>query len=221
MMLAFIRGKLVSLEVKPHVAVLEVHGIGYETRIHERDAGTLRPFLNQEVQLHVVQLLKQEQWWELYGFLHKQERWVFDQLMDINGVGAKMALAILGFAEVPALVQAVMTQQAAFFRAIPGIGPKVAQRILVELEHKVKKWPVEKTLASATDGGVQGLAVPGQMDELRGVLEGLGYHSSEIEQWIQKALVQTEFLTLSFDEQIRWMLMRLSRAKIGNEHGLS
>ncbi|PIR31768.1 MAG: Holliday junction branch migration protein RuvA, partial [Alphaproteobacteria bacterium CG11_big_fil_rev_8_21_14_0_20_44_7] len=84
----------------------------------------------------------------LYGFASEAEKQWFKILLNVQGVGAKVGLAILSFATPTEIMQAVAAQDKSFFAKVPGIGPKLAQRIVTELKDKVAKLPIAFTVNS-------------------------------------------------------------------------
>lgn len=206
-MIAFVHGTLTSLDVQHKKAVIDVQGVGYECFTHDRDNAVFQEKIGNDVFIHTCQVMRQEQW-ELYGFLSAEEKHVFTDLLSVNGVGAKMAMALLGFAGINELTQAVLTKQVAFFKAVPGVGPKLANRIILELGNKVKKWPSE-VVAQQAEGEVHLVA----LDELRSTLLNLGYNAGEIEPLLLQAHQDKDFTQHPFEEKIRWCLQKLSSRK--------
>ena len=114
--------------------VLDVHGVGYllhatPTAVAKAERGGDVPI---ETHLHV-----REDALQLYGFADAAERELFEQLLAVNGVGPKVALAIVSGYSPSELRRAIVREDAALFETIPGIGRKTAQRVVLELKEKI------------------------------------------------------------------------------------
>jgi Holliday junction DNA helicase RuvA len=166
--IARLRGKPVART--PEGLVLEVNGVGY---LLSPTASALRkaegtPEVVLETYLHV-----REDALQLYGFADAGERELFVQLLSVNGVGPKVALAIVSGSPAAELRRAIVLEDAARFQAIPGIGKKTAERIVLELKEKLSS---EEPLRMP--------ARPGSGSHLvaRDALVELGYSVTEAEQ---------------------------------------
>jgi len=128
--------------------VLDVGGVGYlvaatPTTVRHADGG-------EEVSLHTY-LHVREDVLQLYGFADASERELFVQLLSVNGVGPKVALAIVSGSPAAELRRAIALEDAARFQAIPGIGKKTAERIVLELKEKLADGiPETSTAVGAT-----------------------------------------------------------------------
>ena len=141
-MIARLRGKPVANT--PEGLVLDVGGVGYlvhatPTAVRKGDAADE---ITVETYLHV-----REDVLQLYGFADRSERELFVQLLAVNGIGPKVALAIVSGSPVADLRRAIARGDHARFQAIPGIGKKTAERIVLELKEKLG----DSALASAPD----------------------------------------------------------------------
>src|SRR3954454_3779427 len=166
-MIARLRGKAVAST--PEGLVLDVNGVGYlvaATPSAVRNANGADEVVV-ETYLHV-----REDAMQLYGFADRAERELFTQLLTVNGIGPKVALAIVSGSPPAELRRAIVLEDAARFQAIPGIGKKTAERIVLELKEKMGDAPVP--ISSA--GGTQPHLVA------RDALVELGYSVGEAEQ---------------------------------------
>jgi Holliday junction DNA helicase RuvA len=134
-MLALLRG-YVRFK-KPPVFIIEVQGLGYEVHAPMSTFYTLPDDPAIEVTIH-TQLVVRETAQTLYGFSSMAEKHVFKELIKINGIGPKVALTILSGLELPAVLEAVQGKRAAVFANLPGIGNKTAERLIVELQSRLK-----------------------------------------------------------------------------------
>lgn len=130
-MIRMLSGRLVSLFDEG--VVVDVHGVGYEVFI---SGSTLRQLSHaQEVTLHIYSHIR-EDLFHLFGFLSVEERQLFVQLIGVSGVGPKSALHIVDRG-VQSVVEAVRGSDVAFFQAIPRLGKKTAQKVIVDLQPKL------------------------------------------------------------------------------------
>lgn len=132
-MIALLRGE-VALRRPDHVVVI-CGGVGYRASV---SAETLRhvPAVGEQVSLH-THLIAREDALTLYGFHSEQERDLFLMLLSVQAVGPKLAIAVLGGGHPRELTAAIAAGDAARFKAVPGIGKRTAERIIVELREKV------------------------------------------------------------------------------------
>jgi holliday junction DNA helicase RuvA len=138
--IARLRGR--SLGSTPEGLVLDVGGVGYllqatPTAVRNASAGAE---VSVETYLHV-----REDTLQLFGFADADERQLFVQLLSVNGVGPKVALAIVSGSPAKELRRAIAREDAARFQAIPGIGKKTAERIVLELKEKLADAAGEPT----------------------------------------------------------------------------
>jgi len=132
--IAFLRGRLVT--AKPGQVIVDVGGVGYLLQV---PAGTLArlPAPGDEVRLHTI-LQVREDALHLYGFATAEEKALFEMLVAVNGVGPRLALAALSTLGPAGLAAALAEGDAATLARVPGIGPRTAQRLLVELRDRAR-----------------------------------------------------------------------------------
>jgi holliday junction DNA helicase RuvA len=145
-MIARLRGKPVASTAEG--LVLDVGGVGYlvaatPSAVRKADGGDE---VTVETYLHV-----REDALQLYGFVDRAERELFVQLLSVNGVGPKVALAIVSGSPPAELRRAIVLEDAARFQAIPGIGKKTAERIVLELKEKIGADDVVTAIAPKAD----------------------------------------------------------------------
>jgi Holliday junction DNA helicase RuvA len=143
-MIARLRGKPVAST--PEGLVLDVGGVGYlvaatPTAVRKAEGADE---VSVETYLHV-----REDALQLYGFADRAERELFRQLLTVNGVGPKVALAIVSGSPAAELRRAIVREDTARFQAIPGIGKKTAERIVLELKEKLSDGVTELVAAPA------------------------------------------------------------------------
>ncbi len=169
-MYAYINGTLV--EAFPTHAILDVQGVGYHVHIPVSDFGKL-PQLGAKVLLHTAFIVR-ELSQTLYGFLDRESRDLFQELITISGVGPKTGLGILGHLSLEDLKKAVSAHDAARFAKVPGIGKKTAERLLIDLQGKLNV----QVLPQSSSGRLG--------DALQALMQ-LGYTQSAAEKAVQKA----------------------------------
>jgi holliday junction DNA helicase RuvA len=149
--------------------VIEVGGLGYRVFAAPAILSTAQP--GSTIKLHTYHLVREDQQ-ALYGFRTAEDLGFFNLLLTVTGVGPKVALAIVGSRPTPDLQLAIMAQDQAVLVSIPGIGKKLAERIIFELKEKVAAAGIAAAVPGA--GGV-GAAE----SEVVGALQALGYSLAE------------------------------------------
>ena len=189
-------------EILPYLAVIDCGGVGYACKTTNNTLASLKK--GQRGKLYTY-LNVGEGIFELYGFAAQNELNSFRMLIGVSGVGPKAALAILSSATPEALAMAVVTEDAKALMAAPGIGKKIAQRIILELKDK---------MARETAGGLDfsgGKGVPAaplfasKATEAAQALAVLGYSSQEV----QMALKGVDVEALPLEEIIRQSLKKM------------
>jgi Holliday junction DNA helicase RuvA len=160
--------------------VIDVGGIGYRVFAAPAILATATP--GGRLKLHTYHLVREDQQ-ALYGFRTAEELGFFNLLLTVNGVGPKVALAIVGSRPTADLQLAIMTGDQAVLVSIPGIGKKLAERIIFELKEKVAAAGV--AAAGAAPGG------PAAESEVVAALQALGYSLAEARQASRVALADT------------------------------
>ena len=132
-MIASLRGIVVSR--RPDATVIECGGVGYRLAVSAHTAQRIPP-AGQEAFLH-SHLIMRDDAMHLYGFASEDERELFLLLLGVQGVGPKVALAVLSGGTTGELLNAIAAGDSKRFQAVPGIGKRTAERIIVELREKV------------------------------------------------------------------------------------
>ena len=162
--------------------VIEVGGIGYRVFAAPAILATALP--GGSIKLFTYHLVREDQQ-SLFGFRTTEDLGFFNLLLTVTGVGPKVALAIVGSRPTPDLQLAIMAQDQAVLVAIPGIGRKLADRIIFELK--------EKVAAAGISAGVAGAAGVGAAEsEVVGALQALGYSLAEAREASRIALADTK-----------------------------
>ena len=153
--------------------VVENNGIGYKIFTSGSTLSEL-PKVSEEVLVYIEQIIR-EDFIGLYGFLTKEERTMFNQLLTINGVGAKAALSLLSISSVTNLKYAILMGDEKTITRAPGIGKKMAQRIILELKDKYKN----DEFVNDENGYDDKKQMDNNVDEAIQALLSLGYTEKE------------------------------------------
>ncbi|MGE8501345.1 MAG: Holliday junction branch migration protein RuvA [Pseudomonas sp.] len=174
-MIGRLRGNLAEKQ-PPHL-LLDVNGVGYELEVPMTTLYRL-PSVGEPVTLH-THLVVREDAHLLYGFFEKRERELFRELIRLNGVGPKLALALMSGLEVDELVRCVQAQDTAALIKVPGVGKKTAERLLVELKDRFKAWESIPSIAPLVVEPQSALAVSSAENDAVSALISLGYKPQE------------------------------------------
>jgi Holliday junction DNA helicase RuvA len=166
-MIGWLKGIVVDRQ-HPGKLVIDVNGVGYDVET------SLSTFFQLEMQtgaisLHIHTIVREDALL-LYGFLYQQERALFRALIKVNGVGPKLAIAILSSVTPDEFIQSIHQQNAELLVKLPGIGKKTAERLLVEMKDSVQHLPLTVPLNSQP---ISNIGHP--TDEAVSALEALGY----------------------------------------------
>ena len=197
-MIAALRGRL--MEKHPARLIVDVGGVGYDVQVPLSTYGSVGD-LGGEIALRVHTHVREEQI-ALFGFITALEQQIFERLISVNGIGPKVALAVLSGIAPGDLVASVQGNEPARLTTIPGIGRKTAERIVLELRDRLPAaLPV--SAEPATPGSVV-------RADLLSALVNLGYPRPTVEKAVGDVLKATP--GASFDEALRQALGRLARA---------
>ncbi len=192
-MIGFLRGILLEKEA-PNLT-LEVNGIGYEVQIPVNSFYRV-PQIGKEISLHIHFVVREDGQF-LYGFIDKEERMLFRSLIKVNGVGPKMALAILSAMEPNIFVRHVLNNDPDALEHIPGVGAKTARRLIIEMRDKVSEWK-NINLAIDTKAGAA-------VNDALSALIALGYKPHEA----RRALMKHQDKELPSEELVRLALKEI------------
>ena len=205
-MIGFLSGRHVGCRKQGNrtLVLLDVSGVGYEVQVPPRLLAEL-PAPESPLTLH-THLQPREDQWLLFGFLSAPERDLFRQLIAVSGIGPQLGLALVDSLGLNELVQAIVGGNTRLLARTPGVGPKTAERIALELKSRLGEWRQDAGLAttpSATPvGSVQ--------EDVEMTLLALGYSSREILQALD-AVGRSSGLSKSGDpeawirEAIAWL----------------
>lgn len=168
--------------IKRDCVVVENYGIGYKIYT-SGSTMAMMPNMDEEVFLYLHQIIR-EDFHGLYGFITEDELLLFNKLITINGVGPKAALSLLSIGNANKLKYAIVSGDEKFIIKAPGIGKKIAQRIILELKDKINLD--EDSMINNIYSESQGLEVNRTLSEALGALISLGYSEKEAEKALDK-----------------------------------
>lgn len=179
-MIGWIKGRL--LEKQAPYLLLDVNGVGYEI---QAPMTTFYALPEQGVVELFTHFVVREDAQLLYGFATRDERSLFRSIIKVNGVGPKLALAILSSIEPKAFVSCVHNDDVNALVKIPGIGKKTAERLLVEMRDRLKDWFVEGDGKLPDNDSAKPIAIENHMTyEAESALIALGYKPVEASKMI-------------------------------------
>lgn len=193
-MISFLSGTLV--EKAAPLLVLDVNGVGYEVQASLNTFSAL-PKIGGDIRL-LTHFVVREDAQLLYGFADAAERQLFRTLIKVNGVGPKLALAILSGMDAAMFSRCILAADVASLTRLPGVGKKTAERLIVEMKDRLREWHEES--ASGTSqmdvGGELRVSQPLMLAEAENALVSLGYKPVEA----SKALAKLDFALIESSE---------------------
>jgi Holliday junction DNA helicase RuvA len=192
-MIAHLRGTLIHKQ--PGQAIVEAAGVGYDVTISV-PTFTALPSVGAEAALHIHTVVREDQI-ALFGFLDREEKRLFERLITVTGVGPKLAITILSGLSAERTVQAIRGQEHAQLTRIPGVGKRLAERLVVELKDKLDDFAV-----APAPSALRGAAV----EDVLSALVNLGYQRPAAEKAIEHAIGKDNALAADFDGLFRGAL---------------
>ena len=198
-MIAYLRG-LLSFKADEYI-IIDLNGVGYKVFMSKSAIDSL-PDNNNEIKVFTYMRVKEDDV-SLFGFNSNEELHTFELLISVGGIGAKSAIAILSNITPSKFALAVITNDVGTLKKLQGIGPKTAQRIILELKDKIK---TEESITLPSDDEIEEkITNEENQEELIQALQVLGYRRFEINAVLTK-LKQTEL-----EERIKEALQYLSK----------
>ena len=194
-MLAYIKGKL-EMKMTGYV-VIDVGGLGYKVFMSEVGIENIGN-IGDTVKVHTFYRVREDDI-SIFGFNTLEELKMFELLLGVSGVGAKTALTMLAVCEPSDFALAVISEDVKALTGIPGIGPKSAKRIILELKDKIKKEQEIENIKNQVENKKSNtkikLAIENddKLQEAISALQVLGYNKKEIEKAFEK--IDTKELT--------------------------
>lgn len=202
-MIAQLTGRIVSLNLTE--LILDVNGVGYFVSIPMSTYDVLPKEGGTATILTWLQV--REDALQLFGFAKKEELEIFKLLLAVNGIGAKTALAILSSMNIPTFCNAIINADIKVLKHISGIGPKSAERMIVELRDKIVKLFPELTFANLP----QDVPQSREMEDALLALEQLGFQRAKIQKAVADLVAKLPEQERSSENIIRKALRELNR----------
>ena len=201
-MLAYVKGTL-EIKTKGYI-VVETNGIGYKIFMPESTIEKLGA-IGEQIKIFTFMRVREDDV-SLYGFITNEELRMFELLLSVSGIGAKGALTILSNITPSQFALAVISNDVGMLKKLPGIGPKTAQRTILELKDKLK---TEQAITNKeqTNEIKQAVQQDNKQEEITSALQVLGYTRKEIE----KVIDQIGLTTISIEDGIRKALAILGK----------
>jgi len=188
-MIGFLRGKI--LDISLNSIILDVNGVGYTIKLK---IDSLKLIVGEQCELYIYHHIREDRQ-ELYGFLSKSDQDIFELLLSVSGVGPKVAMTIVSAIPTNKIKDAIIKSDSSIFQGVPGVGKKVALKILVELKNKLDSTNTFEI--NLNDGS----------SEVLDAMESLGYKKQEISPLLSKI---PEKLA-STQEKIKWLLKEFKK----------
>ena len=193
-MIAYVKGEL--SQKQNNYVVIDVGGIGYKIFMSESAIEQIGN-IGEQIKVHTYYRVSEDDI-SLYGFLTPEELKMCELLLSVSGIGAKTAVSMLGYIEPSQFAIAIISEDVATLKKIPGLGPKSAQRIILELKDKMKKEQQIVDLTKASNeakANTKKIVVPStEAQEAMDALQVLGYARKDIEKAMEK--INLEDLTV-------------------------
>ena len=187
-MIAYLKG-IIKIIQPTFIILVTDSGVGY--KVYFMDKFNLK--LDDRIELFIYNHIREENN-DLYGFTKYDELLLFEKLITVNGVGPKAGLSIMNSTNPEKIIEAIINENVVFFQSVPGIGKKVAAKIILDLKSKLS--------------GLQSESVIGQMNDSVDLIEALstlGYKSHEISKTISN--IPSEIKNI--EERVRWCLKHM------------
>lgn len=197
-MIAFLRGRL--LDKRPHRIVIDVGGVGYDVAVPLSTFYRLGE-VGSEAALRVHTHVREDAL-QLFGFGTPLEQGLFERLIAVSGIGPKLALSVLSGIEPPDLIRAIHRGDLSRLTAIPGVGKKTAERLVLELKDRLPPVP------AVDDDAVDHARPQTLKDDVLSALMNLGYHRPLAEKAVDVALRTTDG---DFERTLKQALRELAR----------
>ena len=187
-------------ELEPNLVVLDCGGVGYALNATMNTVSYIH--MDDKVKLYVAEAIGENNF-DLYGFYTKGEKRCFELLVSVSGIGPKAALSILSYSTPETLALAIMNDDVKALTVAPGVGKKIAQRVILELKDKMSKETAGQEIRLPATVPVTGQS--DTMGDAMTALAVLGYSSAEI----APALKKIDVTGMSAEEIIKAVLKQM------------
>ncbi len=167
----------VVAETAPYIAVIDCGGVGYELNTTINSLAALK--VGERARLYISENIREDAF-DLYGFATKSERRSYQLLIGVSGVGPKAAISILSSSTPESLAMAIISGDEKALTVAPGIGKRIAQRVILELKDKIAKESDEFRLPAGAVETAAGIVGDQKLADAAAALSVLGYGAAEI-----------------------------------------
>ena len=197
-MIGYLRGKIKSVDGNEIIVEAGQSGVGYRVLMANSEGSLVE---GEEIALQIYTQVREDAI-ELFGFRTRNERLLFTLLISVKGVGSKLAIAVLSTMTPAELQTAILSGNVSALKNVPGVGPTVAKRLVMELEGKVRTCHFAERLPefSPVSASVHG--------DTRSALKNFGFADADIDRVLQKLDESGE--KLDVQGEIRWALKAMS-----------
>ncbi|WP_280768621.1 Holliday junction branch migration protein RuvA [Salipaludibacillus daqingensis] len=204
-MIECLKGNVINIE--PETIVVDVRDVGY--LIYCGNPYRYEEWLNETVTVYTYQHVREDAI-RLYGFFHREERRLFEKLLQVSGIGPKGALAIVAAEQPQLVVEAIENEDEKFLVKFPGVGKKTARQMILDLKGKVQELVPTLTHETGETGPLfkRSSTENEELEEALEALKALGYVDREIKK-VLPVLQQNE---LSTDQYIKLALKEMLRS---------
>ena len=221
-MISWLKGKIIKnwhLSSKNGV-VLNVNGVGYEIQLLSKQIGIIDNTILKEFWIHQI---NREEYTNLYGFNDINQRDLFRKIISVNGIGPQIGMALLEDLEVFELVNAIEDNDVNLLIKSQGIGKRIAERLIIELKNKLNQFKENKVTIIGNIKTNNPNNLSKYFDEIRSILNHLGYTDNEIRDSIELITTDEKENTLRInslssaektelmDKHLKKILIRLSQ----------
>lgn len=200
-MIGFLKGEV--YKKKEQSILLDVRDVGYEVFLTVSDLSQLK---EKETAFLFIHYKQKEDGTSLFGFKTEETKEVFEVLIDMNGIGPKMGMAILSAMDQDMLIASIQREDINALTQIPGVGKKTAQRMIVELQDKLNHYVIDETMEFEIELERGNRTALTDAEE---ALIFLGYTKKEIDHVLQKLLKRDK--TYETDDLIKMALKELGK----------
>ncbi len=183
-MISWLKGEIINtwkISSKRGV-VLNVGGVGYEIQLLPRQLAKAEVYKKIELWIHQI---AREDATTLYGFIEVNQRDLFREIINISGIGPQIAIGLLDKFEVSQLVSAIENKESKLLTNTQGIGKRIADRLIVELENKLQRFIIDKEFQLDDIKEIKSNKFSEYIDEIYLILNTLGYMDNEIKDSIK------------------------------------
>jgi holliday junction DNA helicase RuvA len=207
-MLGYLQGKIISKNPDSGSCVVLMHRLGFEVTVPKRLGGQL--LVGQKVSFWIHTHVREDAL-TLFGFATELEKHFFRQLVGVSGLGPKTALSLLGEHGAEKLIHLILEKESSEIAKAPGVGKKLAERLILELSGKIEKWAwIEKRPEVEACAAIAASPKRQLREDLSSALAHLGYVPAQIKSTLDKLLENQDLEEIGFEACLKAALQEMS-----------